>query len=97
MRDIKESYEEAIELVADALTPSALEDVLFADLHKDLPFYPLFENALQEASDNENINEQLIAMDREIAQEITSRLDAKYGIFDRKYVRDLEKLVATKI
>ena len=97
MRDLKESYEEAIELVIDALTPSALEDILFADMHKDLPFYPLFENALQEASDNEDINEQLIAMDRDISQEAVSRLDAKYGVFDRDYVKQLEALAGKRI
>ena len=97
MRDIKESYEEAIELVIDELTPSALEEVLFADMHKELPFYPLFEDALNEASDNESTEERLNAKSFDISREVVSRLDAKYGIFDREYVRDLEKLVASKI
>ena len=97
MRELKESYEEAIELVIDELTPGALEEILFLDMHKELPFYPLFEDALNEASDNEETEEQLNAMSYDISQEVVSRLDAKYGIFDREYVRDLEKLVASKI
>ena len=97
MRDIKESYEEAIELVIDELTPSALEDILFADMPKELPFYPLFENALNEASDNESTEEQLNAKSFDISREVVNRLDTKYGVFDREYVRDLEKLAGVRI
>ena len=92
MRDIKESYEEAIELVIDELTPSVLEEVLFADMPKELPFYPLFEDALNEASDNENTEEQLNAMSYDISREVVRLLEETYGIFDRKYVKKLEAI-----
>ena len=82
MKDLKEAYADAVDLVEDFLDVEELEDYLYDDLAQSLPYWSQFENALQEASDSETQNNELIAMDRDIAHEVVGRIDKKYKLIE---------------
>ena len=82
MKDLKEAYADAVDLVEDFLGIEELEDYLYDDLAQSLPYWSQFENALQEASDSETQNNELIAMDRDIAHEVVGRIDKKYKLIE---------------
>ena len=74
MRDIKESHSDAVDLVEDIFTAEYLKEILFDNLDDSLVYWAEFEQALNEASDNPDIEEQLIAMDNEIKDIALERL-----------------------
>ena len=92
MKNISEAFADACDLVEDFLDKEELESYLYDDLALDLVHWSQFENALQEASDNETQNNELIAMDRDIAQEVVDRIDKKYMLIDIEEYKRLKKL-----
>ena len=74
MRDIKESYSDAIDLVEDIFTAGYLDEILFDALDDGLEYWGEFEDAIHEAADNSDIENQLTAMSREIKDEALRRL-----------------------
>ena len=93
MKDLKEAYADAVDLVEDFLDIDALEDYLYDDLAQSLVYWSQFENALQEASDSESQNEELIAMDRDIAHEVVGRIDKKYQLIEISRVKAMQKKI----
>lgn len=91
MRDIKESYADAVDNVEDFLSDKdLLEEELWTRLFEGLEFWAQFENALNDASDNPDIENQLIAMDKEIKEEALGRVESKYQIIEVAKVKALE-------
>ena len=82
MKDLKEAYADAVDLVEDFLDIDTLEDYLYDDLMQGLVYWSQFENAVQDASDSESQNEELIAMDRDIAYEAVDRISKKYQVIE---------------
>ena len=74
MRDIKESHADAVDLVEDIFTAEYLKEILFDNLDDSLVYWAEFEQALNEASDNADIENQLCAMDNEIKDIALERL-----------------------
>ena len=74
MRDIKESHADAVDLVEDIFTTHYLKEILFDNLDDSLEYWAEFENAIHEASDNPDIENQLHAMSREIKDIALERL-----------------------
>ena len=74
MRDIKESHADAVDLVEDIFTAEYLKEILFDNLDDSLVYWAEFEQALNEASDNSDIENQLCAMDNEIKDIALERL-----------------------
>jgi len=93
MKDLKEAYADACDLVEDFLDLEELESYLYDDLALDLVHWSQFENALQEASDSEHQNEELIAMDRDIAHEVVGRIDKKYQLIEIDRVKYMQKRI----
>ena len=65
---------DAVDLVEDIFTAEYLKEILFDNLDDSLVYWAEFEQALNEASDNPDIEEQLIAMDNEIKDIALERL-----------------------
>ena len=74
MRDIKESHADAVDLVEDIFTASYLKEILFDNLDDSLVYWAEFEQALNEAADSPDIENQLCAMDNEIKDIALERL-----------------------
>ena len=74
MRDIKESHADAVDLVEDIFTAEYLKEILFDNLDDSLVYWAEFEQALNDASDNADIENQLCAMDNEIKDIALERL-----------------------
>ena len=91
MRNIKDSYEDAVGLVEDFLSDKdLLEEEIWTRLAEGLEFWGQFEEALNEASDTPDIENQLTAMSKEIAQSALSRVESKYQIIEVAKVKALE-------
>ena len=58
-----------------------------------LVYWSQFENALQDASDSESQNEELIAMDRDIAYEAVDRIEKKYQVIKIDRVKRYKELI----
>ena len=74
MRDIKESHADAVDLVEDIFTAEYLKEILFDNLDDSLEYWSEFEQALNEASDNPDIENQLSVMSSEIKDIALDRL-----------------------
>ena len=95
MRDIKESYADAVDNVEDFLSDKdLLEEELWTRLFEGLEFWAQFENALNDASDNPDIENQLSAMDKEIKEEALGRVEEKYQIIEVAKVRGFKERIA---
>ena len=74
MKDIKEAHSDAVDLVEDIFTAEYLDEILFDALDDGLEYWGEFEDAIHEAADHSNQEEELIAMSREIKDEALRRL-----------------------
>ena len=74
MKDIKEAHSDAVDLVEDIFTAEYLDEILFDALDAGLEYWGEFEDAIHEAADYSNQEEELIAMSREIKDEALRRL-----------------------
>ncbi len=75
MKDIKEAHSDAIDMVFDFLNdPVYLKQVLFENLDDSLEFWGQFENAIHDASDYPNQEEELTVMSNEIKEAALDRL-----------------------
>ena len=81
-KDLKEAYSDAVDLVEDFLDIETLEDYLYDDLMQSIVYWSQFENAINEASDTPHQEEELIAMDRDIAHEAVDRVEKKYKLIE---------------
>lgn len=83
MKDIREAYADAVDLIEDFLDRDTLEEYLFESLSQDgLEYWGQFEDAIQEASDNPLQEEALFAESRNIAVDAVGRIENKYQIIE---------------
>ena len=91
MKDLKEAYADAVDLVEDFLDVETLEEYLFESLTQDgLVYWGQFENAISDASDNPLQEEDLFAHSHDIAIDAVGRLEKKYKLVEIDQIKNLE-------
>ncbi len=80
MKDIKEAHSDAVDYGVDIFSAEYLKQILIENLDDSLTYWPEFENALYEASDNPTQEEELIAMNKEIAEIVVQRVADEYMV-----------------
>ena len=91
MKDLKEAYADAVDLVEDFLDIETLEEYLFESLNQDgLIYWGQFENAISDASDNPLQEEELFAESHNIAMDAVDRIEKKYQVIEIDRVKAMQ-------